>query len=97
MANEQTRTHTVLVASSAVYAAPSNPDSMVAIRNIGANGVWVSTSFPAGTAVAEGSNCTYVGPGETEYFDWCKDGYAMRAVTADNKVVINNGQGRTRR
>jgi hypothetical protein len=96
MANEIARTHTVLNASSAAYAFPTNHDSLVGITNIGANVVWICHAI-GGTAAAEASNCEPILAGATVYVvpDYTR-GLVAIAATADTKITMCNALGRTR-
>ena len=103
MANEKARTHTVATAAEAFYAFPTDPDNVVALKNIGANIIWISHDATA--AAADGSNCEAILAGEVVYVPWesvipgnaNSGGIRAIAATADTKLNLANSQGRTRR
>lgn len=103
MANEKCRTHTVATAAEDFYAFPTDPDTLVALKNIGSNIVWISHDATA--ASAKGSNNEALLPGEVVYVPWesvtpgnaNSGGIRLIAATADTDVNMVNSMGRTRR
>ena len=103
MANEKCRTHTVATAADDLYLFPTDPDTLVALKNIGSNIIWISHDSTA--AAAEASNCEAVLPGEVVYVPWesvipgtaNSGGVRLIAATADTKLNMVNSMGRTRR
>lgn len=81
-----------ITTSSATYNMPSDLDRQIALKNIGANAIWIS--HETGTAAAlEGDECEPILAGETVFINWRPDIVAI-AETATTKLVATNALGR---
>ena len=81
-----------ITTSSATYTLPTQADRTVALKNIGANAIWIS--HETGTAAAlEGDECEPILAGETVYISWRPTIVAI-AATATTKLVATNALGR---
>lgn len=97
MAYPETKVHTRTIGTSASdNECPTNADSLVAIKNISANVVWISHD-PGVAASVEGANCEPILAGEAIYVQWRPLGtpYSMIASAAGSKVVMVNAMDRT--
>lgn len=78
--------------TSASYTLPTQNDSLLALKNIGANAIWIS--HKTGTAAAlEGDECEPILAGETVYIMW-KETLVAIAATAITKLVATGSLGR---
>lgn len=95
MAYPERKAHTVTVTSGAAvgFRCPTDADSLVAAKNIGANAIWVC-HLNGATASAEGPDCEPILAGETVYLIWRVEDYSFRAVTGDTKLTLTNAMGR---
>ena len=82
-----------ITTSSASYALPTQSDTLIALKNIGANAIWIS--HKTGTAAAlEGDECEPILAGETVYIMWKATSLVAIAATATTKLVATNSLGR---
>ena len=90
--SEKSLTISVAITST-TYDLPTQPESMVALKNISANAIWFS--HKTGTAaVIEGPECEPILAGETVYLMWRKTITAI-AATGVSKLVATNSLGRS--
>lgn len=81
-----------ITTSSATHTLPTDNDSVVALKNIGANAIWIS--HETGTAAAvEGDECEPILAGETVYINWRPTIVAI-AETGTTKLVATSSLGR---
>lgn len=85
-------TLTIAFAAAANYTMPTQPDTLVAIKNIGANNVWIS-HVQSVVAGIEADECEIIAPNSTVYV-MQRPIISMIAATADTKVNVVNAQGR---
>lgn len=97
MAYPERKSHTVTVTTAGPvgFVCPTDPDVLTAVKNIGANAVWVQHLSDTGAVASlEGANCEPILAGETVYVSWQKTPYSFLAATADTKIVMTNAMGR---
>ena len=90
MAYPERKSHTISVTTSAVdYYCPTDSDGLVALKNIGANAIWVN-HLQGSAAALEGANCEPILAGETVYVYWRGPGvpYSLIAATGTTKLVM---------
>ena len=81
-----------ITTASASYTLPTQLDSSIALKNIGANAIWIS--HKTGTAAAlEGDECEPVLAGETVYITYRATLVAI-AATGTTKLVATSALGR---
>ena len=96
MAVPERKAHTVTVATAAAddYPVPTDIDTLVALKNISENTIWLC-HLTGGTASAEGADCEPILAGEVVYVHGGKDRLLnMIADTGDSKLVMINAQDR---
>lgn len=88
---DKAQTYSIAI-TSASYTLPTQPDAMIALKNIGANAIWIS--HKTGTAAAlEGDECEPILAGETVYIMYRTTLVAI-AATAITKLVATSSLGR---
>lgn len=81
-----------ITTSSATYTLPTQSDSLVALKNIGANAIWISHETDTAASL-EGDECEPILSGETVYITWRPTIVAI-AATGTTKLVAINALGR---